>query len=90
MFDESFDVGVDTSTGVNDNDYQVMTSRMTWLMEGASAGYFSVDGTRYWQADRRPGQDTFTAHWHQDFSQDQGESWRALPRSSEMTAPVKP
>ena len=23
MFDELFDVGVDTSTGVNDNDYQV-------------------------------------------------------------------
>ena len=21
---------------------------------------------RYWQADRRPGQDTFTAHWHQE------------------------
>ena len=39
---------------------------MTWLMEGANAGYFSADGTRFWQADRRPGQDTFTAHWHQD------------------------
>ena len=50
----------------NDNDDQVMTCRMTWLMEGANAGYFSADGTRYWQADRRPGQDTFTAHWHQD------------------------
>ncbi len=50
----------------NDNDDQVMTCRMTWLMEGASAGYFSADGSRYWQADRRPGQDTFTAHWHQD------------------------
>ena len=35
-------------------------------MEGANAGYFSADGTRFWQADRRPGQDTFTAHWHQD------------------------
>lgn len=50
----------------NDNDDQVMTCRMTWLMEGANAGYFSSDGTRFWQADRRPGQDTFTAHWHQD------------------------
>jgi len=50
----------------NDNDDQVMTCRTTWLMEGANAGYFSTDGTRYWQADRRPGQDTFTAHWHQE------------------------
>jgi len=50
----------------NDNDDQVMACRTTWLMEGASAGYFSRDGSRYWQADRRPGQDTFTAHWHQD------------------------
>ena len=50
----------------NDNDDQVMTCRTTWLMEGANAGYFSADGTRFWQADRRPGQDSFTAHWHQD------------------------
>jgi putative membrane-bound dehydrogenase-like protein len=50
----------------NDNDDQVMTCRTTWLMEGGNAGYFSADGSRYWQADRRPGQDTFTAHWHQE------------------------
>ena len=50
----------------NDNDDQVMTCRTTWLMEGASAGYFSADGTRFWQADRRPGQTSFAAHWHQD------------------------
>ena len=50
----------------NDNDDQVMTCRTTWLMEGANAGYFSADGSRFWQADRRPGQDTFTAHWHQE------------------------
>ncbi len=31
-----------------------------------NAGYFSTDGTRYWQADQRPGQDMFTAHWHQE------------------------
>src|SRR5207248_8003231 len=37
-----------------------------WLMEGANMGYFSADGTRAWGADRRPGQDTITAHWHQD------------------------
>lgn len=50
----------------NDNDDQVMACRTTWLMEGANAGYFSADGSRYWQADRRPGQSTFAAHWHQD------------------------
>lgn len=50
----------------NDNDDQVVTCRTTWLMEGGNAGYFSNDGTRYWQADQRPGQDIFAAHWHQD------------------------
>jgi putative membrane-bound dehydrogenase-like protein len=50
----------------NDNDDQVVTCRTSWLMEGGNAGYFSADGTRYWQADQRPGQDIFSAHWHQD------------------------
>ncbi|HKH59417.1 MAG TPA: PVC-type heme-binding CxxCH protein [Flavitalea sp.] len=50
----------------NDNDDQVVTCRTSWLMEGGNAGYFSSDGTRYWQADQRPGQDVFAAHWHQD------------------------
>ncbi|WP_343703877.1 PVC-type heme-binding CxxCH protein [Chitinophaga sp.] len=50
----------------NDNDDQVVTCRTTWLMEGGNAGFFSTDGTRYWQADQRPGQDIFAAHWHQD------------------------
>lgn len=50
----------------NDNDDQVVTCRTAWLMEGGNAGYFSADGTRYWQADQRPGQDIFKAHWHQD------------------------
>ncbi|MEP7230197.1 MAG: PVC-type heme-binding CxxCH protein [Ginsengibacter sp.] len=50
----------------NDNDDQVVTCRTTWLMEGGNAGYFSTDGTRYWQGDQRPGQDIFKAHWHQD------------------------
>lgn len=50
----------------NDNDDQVVTCRTTWLMEGGNAGYFSSDGTRYWQADQRPEQDIFKAHWHQD------------------------
>jgi putative membrane-bound dehydrogenase-like protein len=50
----------------NDNDDQVVTCRTSWLMEGGNAGFFSTDGTRYWQADQRPGQEIFTAHWHQD------------------------
>lgn len=50
----------------NDNDDQVVTCRTTWLMEGGNAGFFSADGTRYWQADQRPWQSMFTAHWHQD------------------------
>ncbi len=67
-FRNAFELGVDSFGDLwqNDNDDQVMTCRTTWLMEGANAGYFSADGTRSWQADRRPGQDTFTAHWHQD------------------------
>lgn len=50
----------------NDNDDQVVACRTSWLMEGANAGYFSADGTRYWQADQRPGQSIQTAHWHQE------------------------
>ncbi|MGV8878776.1 MAG: PVC-type heme-binding CxxCH protein [Sphingobacteriaceae bacterium] len=50
----------------SDNDDQVVTCRTSYLMEGANAGYFSADGNRYWQADARPGQSTFTAHWHQE------------------------
>jgi putative membrane-bound dehydrogenase-like protein len=67
-FRNAYELAVDSFGDMwqNDNDDQVMTCRMTWLMEGANAGYFSADGSRYWQADRRPGQDTFTAHWHQE------------------------
>src|SRR5690606_15162348 len=50
----------------SDNDDQVVTCRTSFLMEGANAGYFSADGTRFWQADQRPGQATFNAHWHQE------------------------
>jgi putative membrane-bound dehydrogenase-like protein len=67
-FRNAYELAIDSFGDLwqNDNDDQVMTCRMTWLMEGANAGYFSADGTRFWQADRRPGQDTFTAHWHQE------------------------
>jgi len=67
-FRNSYEVAVDSHGNLwqNDNDDQVVTCRTTWIMEGGNAGYFSSDGTRYWQADQRPGQDTFTAHWHQE------------------------
>ena len=67
-FRNAYELAVDSFGDLwqNDNDDQVMACRTTWLMEGANAGYFSADGSRFWQADRRPGQDTFTAHWHQD------------------------
>lgn len=67
-FRNAYEVAVDSRGDLwqNDNDDQVVTCRTTWLMEGGNAGYFSSDGTRYWQADQRPGQDVFTAHWHQD------------------------
>lgn len=50
----------------NDNDDEVAACRTSWLTEGGNAGYFSSDGTRTWQADQRPDQDIFTAHWHQE------------------------
>ncbi len=67
-FRNSYEVVTDSYGNLwqNDNDDQVVTCRTSWLMEGGNAGYFSTDGTRYWQADQRPGQDIFAAHWHQD------------------------
>lgn len=67
-FRNSYEVITDSYGNLwqNDNDDQVVTCRTSWLMEGGNAGYFSSDGTRYWQADQRPGQDIFAAHWHQD------------------------
>ncbi|GAB3944492.1 hypothetical protein GCM10028805_12090 [Spirosoma harenae] len=49
----------------NDNDDEVVACRLSWLMEGGNAGFFSSDGTRTWKADQRPGQEVPTAHWHQ-------------------------
>ncbi len=67
-FRNSYEVALDSHGNLwqNDNDDQVVTCRVTWLMETGNAGYFSTDGTRTWQADQRPGQNTFTAHWHQE------------------------
>jgi putative membrane-bound dehydrogenase-like protein len=49
----------------NDND-DPPACRNTWLMEGGNLGFFSKDGTRTWQADRRPGQPITIAHWRQE------------------------
>ena len=67
-FRNSYEVTVDSYGNLwqNDNDDQVASCRTTWLMEGSNAGYFSPDGERFWQAERRPGQSIQTAHWHQD------------------------
>lgn len=67
-FRNSYETAVDSYGNMwqNDNDDQVIACRTSFLMENGNAGYFSADGTRYWQADRRPGQEIFTAHWHQD------------------------
>lgn len=51
----------------NDNDDDGNKGvRVSWLMEGGNMGYASADGTRRWEADRRPGQATPLAHWHQE------------------------
>jgi putative membrane-bound dehydrogenase-like protein len=67
-FRNSYETAVDSYGDMwqNDNDDQVVTCRVSWLMEGGNAGYFSKDGMRYWQADQRPNQPMFAAHWHQD------------------------
>ena len=67
-FRNSYEVAIDSYGNMwqNDNDDQVIACRTSFLMENGNAGYFSSDGTRTWQADRRPNQDIFTASWHQD------------------------
>lgn len=67
-FRNAYELSIDSRGDIwqNDNDDQVVACRTTWLMEGGNAGFFSTDGTRSWQADQRPGQDIYTAHWHQD------------------------
>ncbi|MFV1994185.1 MAG: PVC-type heme-binding CxxCH protein, partial [Verrucomicrobiales bacterium] len=49
---------------MNDND-DTFSCRTTWLMRYGDCGFSSKDGARTWQADRRPGQDTQSAHWRQ-------------------------
>ncbi|MEX1025097.1 MAG: PVC-type heme-binding CxxCH protein, partial [Planctomycetota bacterium] len=52
-------------TADNDDDGN-RGCRATWVLPAGDHGYFSADGSRYWQADRRPGQTTSHAHWHAD------------------------
>ncbi len=49
----------------NDND-DPPACRTTFLMEYGDLGFFSKDGSRMWNADRRPGQSIPTAEWRQD------------------------
>jgi len=67
-FRNNYETAIDSYGNLwqNDNDDQVVACRTSWLMEGSNAGYFSADGTRYWQGDQRPGQSIPTAHWHQE------------------------
>jgi len=49
----------------NDND-DPPACRVSFVMEGGDFGFFSPDGKRSWQADKRPGQTTPQAEWRQD------------------------
>ena len=51
-------------TADNDDDGN-RSCRTAWVMPGGNYGFFSADGSRSWQADRRPGLSTQEAHWHQ-------------------------
>ncbi len=68
-FRNPYEVAVDAFGDVwtfdNDDDGN-QCCRVCWVMEGGDYGYFSADGSRTWEADRRPGQSVQRAHWHQD------------------------
>jgi putative membrane-bound dehydrogenase-like protein len=68
-FRNNYEVALDAFGNLyqTDNDDDGNAScRTLWCMEGGDHGFFSADGSRTWQADRRPGQTTQVAHWHQD------------------------
>ncbi len=68
-FRNSYELTLDSYGNMwqNDNDDDGNKGvRVSWLMEGGNMGYFSPDGSRTWKADRRPGQGTVAAHWHQE------------------------
>ncbi|MEQ8765751.1 MAG: DUF1080 domain-containing protein [Planctomycetota bacterium] len=68
-FRNNYEVAVDSFGNLfladNDDDGN-QGCRTVWVMEGGNFGYFSADGSRSWQADRRPGQESTRAQWHQD------------------------
>lgn len=68
-FRNNYELALDSYGNVyqsdNDDDGN-QACRALWCMEGANHGYFAADGSRTWYSDRRPGQDVWTAHWHQD------------------------
>jgi putative membrane-bound dehydrogenase-like protein len=49
----------------NDND-DTPSCRTTFMLEYGSFGFFSRDGKRTWQADRRPGQSIPISQWRQE------------------------
>ncbi|MBK7875358.1 MAG: DUF1080 domain-containing protein [Planctomycetes bacterium] len=68
-FRNNYEVAVDSfgTLWQDDNDDDGNQScRTLYCMTGGNHGYFSADGARFWNADRRPGQDVRRAHWHQD------------------------
>jgi putative heme-binding domain-containing protein len=67
-FRNSYEVFVDSYGNLwqNDNDDEKASCRTSFVMEGASAGFFARNGDRTWQADRREGQAIEVAHWHQE------------------------
>jgi len=68
-FRNNYEVAVDAFGLMwqSDNDDDGNRScRTSWVMPGGNYGFFSPDGARSWQADRRPGQETPIAHWRQD------------------------
>ncbi len=67
-FRNNYEVAVDSFGNLwqNDNDDDVVSCRVSWIMEGGNYGFFSPDGSRTWRADMRPGQSIPTAHWHQE------------------------
>lgn len=68
-FRNDYEVAVDSFGALwqSDNDDDGNQScRTLWCMQGGNHGYFSADGARFWNADRRPGQEAQRAHWHQD------------------------
>lgn len=68
-FRNNYEVAIDSygeMYGSDNDDDGNQGCRAQWILPRSNNGYFSSDGSRYWNADRRPGQDTQRAHWHQD------------------------